>query len=96
MASRPVSERTGSVGDYVTNRVRSISHFFVEMSSNTITIPIGLKAPGEFLTDLHHAITEAKLMIFERRVLDLDHAQTYALYILTDLQARLIQEGGQA
>lgn len=65
------------------------------MSNNTITIPIGLKEPGDYLTDLHQAITEFYLLIFERRSLDLDEKQCYALHVMADLQARIVSEGGR-
>ncbi len=61
-----------------------------EMSSNTVVIPIGQKEPGEFLADLHSAICQAKLMIFERRELELGEEESYALFVLTDLRQRIV------
>lgn len=59
-------------------------------SQNVISIPIGNKEPREFLSDLHEAISRTKLMIFERRELDIGEPETYALYVLTDLQQRIV------
>lgn len=68
------------------------STFLAEMSQNTVTIPIGQKEPGEFLSDLHSAICQAKMMIFERRELDIGETESYALYVLTDLQQRIVSK----
>ncbi len=62
------------------------------MSQNTIVIPIGNKDAGEYLADLHAAICQAKLMVFERRSLDIGESEVYALYMLTDLQQRIVQK----
>jgi hypothetical protein len=62
------------------------------MSNNIVVIPIGSKEPGEFLADLHEAICQAMKMIFERRDLDLGEEETYALYVLTDLQQRIVSK----
>jgi hypothetical protein len=61
--------------------------------SNSITIHIGARPPGDYLRDLHSAISEVKLLLFERRELDIDEAGTYALYTLTDLQQRIVKGG---
>jgi hypothetical protein len=62
----------------------------MSVSQNTITIPIGNKEPHEFLCDLHKAISRTKMMVFERRELDIGEPETYALYVLTDLQQRIV------
>ena len=83
-------ETSGNAGDCVRNTTASPFYIFREMSQNKVVIPIGQKEPGEFLADLHAAIYQAKLMIFERRELDLMEPETYALYVLTDLQQRIV------
>ncbi len=62
------------------------------MSNNTVVIPIGPKEPGEFLAELHAAICQAKMLIFERRDLNLGEEESYALYVLTDLQQRIVSK----
>ncbi|MEM0996208.1 MAG: hypothetical protein AAGN35_03975 [Bacteroidota bacterium] len=65
------------------------------MSNNTITIPIGQREPGQFLHDLHEAISEVKMLVFERRELDLGEPQNFALHTLTTFQ-QLIVGGAKA
>ena len=59
-------------------------------SQNTITIPIGMKEPGQYLVDLHQALTEVQMLIYERRCLDLHADQCYALLMLVDLTQRIV------
>ena len=61
--------------------------------SNSITIHIGARPPGDYLRDLHAAISEVKLLIFERRDLEIEEAGTFALYTLSDLQQRIVEGG---
>lgn len=64
-------------------------------SENQIVIPVGNKLPGEYLCDLFSAISELKLLIFERRELDLRESQCYALHTSTDFQERLVKGNRQ-
>jgi len=67
------------------------SVIFREMSQdNTVTIHIGGKDPGEWLSDIHAAICQVKMLVFERRELDLREPECHALYVLTDLQERIV------
>lgn len=89
------SDRLGRAGQCL-----RLSEFFIfdamhNTSNYSITIPIGRMLPGEFLADLHESLTEAMLLIFERRGLDLDQDQTHALYVLTDFQQRIVAERRQ-
>gem|GEM_PF-4179917 len=67
--------------------------FLLKMSSKnkSITINIGPRDSKQFAADLSNAITELKLLAFERRTLDLDQNQCYAMFVLTDLQDKLKQ-----
>ncbi len=67
----------------------------MEQSENVIVIPIGNREAGEYLAELHEAIAELKLLAFERRSLDLEEPQCYALYMLTELQKRIVQKAKQ-
>lgn len=64
------------------------------MSQNFLTIPIGQREPQEFILQIHEAITETKLLIFERRDVDLCEDQTFALYTLTLLQQLVLDQQG--
>lgn len=63
------------------------------MSNHTILIDIGDRNPAEYRAELLESLTNLQKLIFERRELTLDQDQTHALYMLTDLQDRLVQEG---
>ena len=58
---------------------------------NYLMIPLGEADHCEFCEALDMAIQELFLILFERRALDLQENQTYALYILTDFQVKLKQ-----
>jgi hypothetical protein len=60
-------------------------------SKSVVVIDTGGQDPSEYLTDLHQSISEVKMMIFERRVLDIDERQTFALYFLTKLQGKIVR-----
>lgn len=66
--------------------------FFLEMSSssNVVTIKIGKQDPKEWLSDLHEAICQVQMLVFERRELDLGEPETYALYVLARLQGQIV------
>jgi hypothetical protein len=88
-----IRETIRSAGDRSTT-TKANSHFFVEMSQNpfnTVTLQIGSQDPKEFLSELHQAITQVKLLIFERRQLDLGEDETFALYVLTKLQGQIVK-----
>lgn len=59
-------------------------------SSNVVTIPIGGQDPKEWLSDLHEAICQVQMLVFERRELDLREAECHALYVLARLQNQLV------
>lgn len=67
------------------------AYIFREMSDNNVVIPIRGKEPEEYLYELHSAICHAKLLIFERRGLDLGEEESHAPYVLTDLQMKIVQ-----
>ena len=64
------------------------------MSSYNVTIPIGNRIPGDYLRDLHEGIAEVLKLVYERRDLDLGEQKTYALYMVQDLQQRLVKGKG--
>jgi len=45
---------------------------------------------GEYRTDLLAASCQVKMLVFERQELDLPEPQSRALYVLTDLQDRIV------
>jgi hypothetical protein len=62
---------------------------------NMVMIPIsGGKDAKEYLEDLNEALAEILLMLFERRELDLQEEQCYALFVVTDLQKRITKAIG--
>jgi hypothetical protein len=63
------------------------------MSPNnlTISIPTRGKEPATYKRELHAAISQIKMLVFERRELSLAEEQTYALHVLTDLQEQLVE-----
>lgn len=61
--------------------------------SKSITIPIGQREPREYLTDLHFAISEVLKLVFEHRENDLQETQNFSLFVLVDLQQRVISDG---
>ncbi len=56
---------------------------------NYLMVPLGEADPDEYREILDAAIRELLLLLFERRELDLHEAQTYALHVLTDFQAKI-------
>lgn len=56
-----------------------------------VVIPTDGQDPVEYLSDLHQSISEMKMMVFERRTLDIDERQTFALYFLTKLQGKIVK-----
>lgn len=60
-------------------------------SKNVVVIPTDGQDPVEYLSDLHQSISEMKMMVFERRTLDIDERQTFALYFLTKLQGKIVK-----
>jgi hypothetical protein len=64
------------------------------MSQFSVTIPIGNRIPGEYLHDLHESIAVLKMLVFERRELSIEETECHALYILSDLQMRLVTNSG--
>lgn len=63
----------------------------MSVSQNVITIDVGSHEPSDYLARLHESIGAAKMLIFERRTLDLDEPETHALLMLTDLQMRIVK-----
>lgn len=60
-------------------------------NQNVVTLPIGSQEPQEYLSELHKAVGLALLMIFERRTLDLDQEETFALYTLVRQQSQIVR-----
>lgn len=59
-------------------------------TQNKIVIPIGERLSGEYLADLHEAISEVNMLAFGRRELDLQEPQCFAFYMLADFQKRIV------
>ena len=57
-----------------------------------IHLPTRGVPPADYCRDLHRAITRMKLLVFERRSVDLEEDDTYALYMLTALQQDLAEQ----
>lgn len=87
-------ETVRNVGDHVLP-LRPAPAFLVQMSSNsnqnTVTIPIGGCDPKEYLSELHQALCQAQMMIFERREIDLGEDEAFALYVLARLQGQIVR-----
>ena len=49
---------------------------------NVIALNIGAQDPTEFIQDFQESVLETLMLIFERRELDLQEDQLYALYVL--------------
>jgi len=62
------------------------------MSQNNFSIPIGKLEPDSYGKSLHAAISQLKLLVFERRELSLSDDQSYALHVLSDLQQRIMEQ----
>ena len=63
-------------------------------TSQAISISISTNGadPADYRRDLHRAITRMKLLVFERRSVDLEEDDTYALFLLTGLQQSLAEQ----
>lgn len=63
----------------------------MSVSQNVITVNVGNHEPSDYLSRLHEALGVTKMLVFERRTLDLDEPETHALLMLTDLQMRIVK-----
>jgi hypothetical protein len=61
------------------------------VSNNTVTLDTGTQDPKEWLSELHQAICQIQMLLFERRVLDIDEEQVFALYVLARLQSQIVK-----
>lgn len=84
---KPLHRRWTTIG---TLKRRPQSFPKMSSSNNVLTINIGAREPGEYLKDLHSALAEIKKLVFERQTLDLGEAESYALFMVTDFQQRLV------
>jgi hypothetical protein len=59
--------------------------------NNVVTLSTDGQTAGEFLSDLHAAICQILMMIFERREVDLGEEAAYAVYFLLKLQSKIVK-----
>jgi hypothetical protein len=62
----------------------------MSIKKNTVTIDIGGNDPKEYLSELHAAICQVQMLIFERRDLELGEDETYALFVMARLQSQIV------
>lgn len=63
-----------------------------QANTTFIHLPTRGVPPADYCRELHRAITRMKLLVFERRSVDLEEEDTYALYMLTALQQDLAEQ----
>lgn len=63
----------------------------MSIHKNTVTVDIGGQSPKEWLSELHAAICQVQMLVFERRDLDLGEDETFALYVLARLQCQIVK-----
>jgi hypothetical protein len=77
---------------FMSNTPNAEGSIQAKAQSPFIKVPTNGADPADYRRDLHRAITRMKLLVFERRSVDLEEDDTYALFLLTGLQQSLAEQ----